>query len=96
MARLGGDEYAVVAEGLPAPDALALAERVREALRPPIGDLTVDRVGRHRAQQLVGLDAEALLNQADVDMYRAKSRRRRSARRRSARDAAEDQTPDPD
>jgi diguanylate cyclase (GGDEF)-like protein/PAS domain S-box-containing protein len=72
VARLGGDEYAVVAEGLPAPDALALAERVREALRPPIGDLTVmASVGSAHSSD-VGLDAEALLHEADAAMYRIK------------------------
>ncbi len=74
VARLGGDEYAVVAEGLPAPDALALAERVREALRPPIGDLSVvTSVGTAHSSS-VGLDADALLQEADADMYRAKRR----------------------
>ncbi len=74
VARLGGDEYAVVAEGLPAPDALALAERVREALRPPIGDLSVmASVGSAHSSD-VGLDAEALLHEADAAMYRIKRR----------------------
>jgi diguanylate cyclase (GGDEF)-like protein/PAS domain S-box-containing protein len=74
VARLGGDEYAVVAEGLPAPDALALAERVREALRPPIGDLTVVASVGTAHSSAVGLDADALLHEADADMYRVKRR----------------------
>jgi diguanylate cyclase (GGDEF)-like protein len=74
VARLGGDEYAVVAEGLPAPDALALAERVRAALLPPIGDLTVKAsVGTAHSSE-VGLDADALLHEADAEMYRVKRR----------------------
>ncbi len=93
VARLGGDEYAIVAEGLPAPDALALTQRIRDALLPPIGELTVAvSVGAAHSSD-VGLDAAALLKQADVEMYRAKARRRRSARRRSARGAAEEQPP---
>ena len=61
--------------GLPPPDALALAERrVREALRPPIGDLTVAAsVGTAHSND-VGLEADALLHEADADMYRAKRR----------------------
>ncbi|HEX4016916.1 MAG TPA: sensor domain-containing diguanylate cyclase [Frankiaceae bacterium] len=74
VARLGGDEFAVVAEGLPAPDALSLAERVREALRPPIGDLTVVASVGTAHSTSVGLDASALLHEADADMYRAKRR----------------------
>jgi diguanylate cyclase (GGDEF)-like protein/PAS domain S-box-containing protein len=74
VARLGGDEYAVVAEGLPAPDALALAERVREALRPAIGDLVVVASVGTAHSSTVGLDADALLHEADADMYRAKRR----------------------
>ena len=72
VARLGGDEFAVVAEGLPAPDALSLAERVREALRPPIGRLTVVASVGTAHSSSVGLDAAALLHEADADMYRAK------------------------
>jgi diguanylate cyclase (GGDEF)-like protein len=74
VARLGGDEYAVVAEGLPAPDALALADRVRDALRPPIGDLTVVASVGTAHSSAVGLDADALLHEADADMYRVKRR----------------------
>ena len=72
VARLGGDEYAVVAEGLPAPDALALAERVRAALEPPIGDLTVKASVGTAHSTSVGLDADALLHEADAEMYRIK------------------------
>jgi diguanylate cyclase (GGDEF)-like protein/PAS domain S-box-containing protein len=75
VARLGGDEYAIVAEGLPAPDALALAQRVREALLPPIGDLAVGASVGTAHSTSVGLDAEALLHEADADMYRAKRSR---------------------
>ena len=89
VARLGGDEYAIVAEGLPAPDAVALADRVRDALRPPIGTLdVVASVGTAHSSE-AGFDADALLRQADADMYRGKPRTRRSAPH-----GADDQPPD--
>ena len=89
VARLGGDEYAIVAEGLPAPDALALAQRIREALEPPIGGLSVDASVGTAHSSKVGLDADALLRQADAEMYRAKRRRRRVRSRTATVEAAE-------
>ena len=100
VARLGGDEYAIVAEGLPPPDAIALKQRISDALQPPIGDLTVEASVGAAHSTVVGLNAEALLNQADADMYKAKARQRRKARKArrddaaSAPDGADDQPPD--
>jgi diguanylate cyclase (GGDEF)-like protein/PAS domain S-box-containing protein len=75
VARLGGDVFAGVAEGLPAPDALSLAERVREALAPPIGALTIAASVGGAHSDDVGLDGAALLRRADDEMYRIKGRR---------------------
>jgi diguanylate cyclase (GGDEF)-like protein/PAS domain S-box-containing protein len=78
VARLGGDEYAVVAEALPPIEAAALAQRLREALTPAIGDmLVVASVGIAHSSK-AGFDPDALLRQADADMYRSKPRGRRS------------------
>jgi diguanylate cyclase (GGDEF)-like protein/PAS domain S-box-containing protein len=78
VARLGGDEYAVVAEALPPADAVALAQRLRDALEPPIGDLfVVAAVGTAHSSK-AGLDADALLRHADADMYQEKPRGRRA------------------
>lgn len=77
VARLGGDEFVILAEDLESDtEALALAERVLNALEEPtsIGSAEVSMqasVGisicheRHR-------DPEDLLHEADVAMYRAK------------------------
>src|SRR5690606_13352702 len=76
-ARLGGDEFAVV---LPAagPDPAALARRITEAVAEPIpvpgGPVTVGAsVG-----VAVGLphDADRILRDADVEMYRTKATRK--------------------
>jgi diguanylate cyclase (GGDEF)-like protein len=78
VARLGGDEYAVVAEALPPPDAAVLAQRLRDALEAPIGNLSVVAAVGTAHSSKAGLDADALLRQADADMYRAKPRGRRA------------------
>ncbi len=78
VARLGGDEFVLLAEELHSDnEALSLAERVLHALQEPVdvGSAVVSikaSVGIsicHHAQQ----DAEELLHQADVAMYRAKA-----------------------
>jgi diguanylate cyclase (GGDEF)-like protein/PAS domain S-box-containing protein len=78
VARLGGDEYAVVAEALPPLDAALLAERLREALHLPIGDMSVAASVGIAHSSKAGLDADTLLRHADADMYRSKPRGRRS------------------
>jgi diguanylate cyclase (GGDEF)-like protein/PAS domain S-box-containing protein len=78
VARLGGDEYAVVAEALPPADGALLAERLRDALRLPIGELTVAASVGIAHSSKAGLDADTLLRLADADMYRSKPRGRRS------------------
>ncbi|MES2642328.1 MAG: GGDEF domain-containing protein [Myxococcota bacterium] len=71
-ARISGDEFAVLATGADAPDALALAERVRSRLaarpgapRVSIGVATLSRVG--------ATDPASLLAAADAALYAAKA-----------------------
>lgn len=77
LSRFGGDEFVILAEGLRGEaDALALGERVREALDEPfiIGGqevFTSVSVGIVVASG-VDLNAEELLADADNAMYRAK------------------------
>jgi diguanylate cyclase (GGDEF)-like protein len=79
IARLGGDEFAVVLEELDAPRTVTdVGDRLVEALHEPfVLDGTVMRI--HASTGIViatGADdnADTLLSQADVAMYRAKSR----------------------
>jgi diguanylate cyclase (GGDEF)-like protein/PAS domain S-box-containing protein len=78
VARLGGDEFVILAEDLESDsEALAVAERVLHALEEPfvVGSAGVSMLAS------VGVsvshdpeaDPEALLREADVAMYRAKS-----------------------
>jgi diguanylate cyclase (GGDEF)-like protein len=85
-ARVGGDEFVVLCEGITdADDLAALAERIIEAVREPIplddgqeGGESV-RLGISIGIGLAGaesrdVDADRLLTLADTAMYRAKSR----------------------
>jgi diguanylate cyclase (GGDEF)-like protein/PAS domain S-box-containing protein len=79
VARLGGDEFVILAEEIDGDgEALALAERVLDALERPfrLGSAEVTilasvgiSVSRHPET-----DPEAMLREADVAMYRAKDR----------------------
>src|SRR5262249_10794600 len=72
IARIGGDEFAVVAEGLAAPEeALALADRLLRVLQDPQAGLSRASVGvavRRRG----GAAADAM-GDADTALYRAKA-----------------------
>jgi diguanylate cyclase (GGDEF)-like protein/PAS domain S-box-containing protein len=77
VARLGGDEFVVVCEDVDEPAAVALGERVEEAIREP---LVVDDA-EHRLSASIGIalgraghtSPDALLADADAAAYRAKS-----------------------
>jgi diguanylate cyclase (GGDEF)-like protein/PAS domain S-box-containing protein len=77
VARLGGDEFVILAEDLDSDtEALAVAERVLHALEEPfqLGSIEVAMsasVGVSVSRD-PSADAEDLLRQADVAMYRAK------------------------
>lgn len=78
VARLGGDEFVVLAEDVESnEEALALGERVLDALERPFsldsGEVTMlASVGVSIAHDC-DVDAEAMLREADLAMYRAKS-----------------------
>jgi diguanylate cyclase (GGDEF)-like protein len=72
VARVGGDEFVVVCDHLDDAAAAALADRIQEAIRPPIaidgGELAMSAsIGI-----AVGRDPYALLADADAAAYRAK------------------------
>ncbi len=80
LARLGGDEYAVLLEGVGQEEALAAAQRVRSTLATPfvLGPASVHIDGSigialapHHART-----GEELLQMADLAMYAAKAERR--------------------
>ncbi|MGI8993161.1 MAG: putative bifunctional diguanylate cyclase/phosphodiesterase [Nocardioidaceae bacterium] len=78
VARFGGDEFVVICPDVSLEDAVAVAERILEALRRP---LLLD-TGRHVVTTSVGvavsgtMSADDLLAAADVAMYAAKERGR--------------------
>ena len=85
VARLGGDEFVVVAQGLDDDGAVALAERVQHVLGAPIGVAGHELVVSASVGIVVTgadvqeLDADSLLRDADVSMYRAKAKGRARA-----------------
>lgn len=76
IARIGGDEFAVLLEGVPTiDDAMRVVDRITESLRPPIAlqgrEVAVGAslgVAHARGEENV----DELLRNADVAMYRAK------------------------
>ncbi len=84
LARIGGDEFVVLSEGLATPEAvLTLAERLLEGLAEPLavaGERFVLRgsIGISLYPQDGG-DAETLLKHADTALYSAKSAGRNQA-----------------
>lgn len=80
VARIGGDEFAVLCEEVDRPEAERIADRIRSALQPevPIGTDLVSVTGSvgtvmHVARHGEATSPEELLHAADVAMYRAKA-----------------------
>jgi diguanylate cyclase (GGDEF)-like protein/PAS domain S-box-containing protein len=78
VARLGGDEFVILAEDIDsAGEAMALAERVLDALEMPValGSAEVAMLASVGVAVSQGPDAdpEGMLREADVAMYRAKA-----------------------
>lgn len=93
LARLGGDEFAVVQPGIAGPEeADAAAARIVRALRAPYAiDGTNVSAGASigiAIGPVDGVDGPALLQRADIALYRAKESGRGQARRFSAAMAA--------
>nr|WP_255568589.1 EAL domain-containing protein [Neoroseomonas alba] len=93
LARLGGDEFAVVQAGIAGPkEADAAASRLIRALRAPYAiDGTSVTVGASIGVAIGpvdGVDGPALLQRADIALYRAKGSGRGQVRRFSAAMAA--------
>ncbi|MBM2823274.1 MAG: Diguanylate kinase [Thermoleophilia bacterium] len=76
LARLGGDDFVVVAEFETEADAIAFAEEVRAAVEPPIDSdgmqLTVDATVGIAFYPADGGDAHTLVKHAEVATYTAK------------------------
>ena len=77
VARLGGDEFAVLADDVAGPeDAVALAERIHEALQEPFeidqqSIFTTTSIGIAKSAERYR-DGDELLRDADIAMYSAK------------------------
>ena len=77
LARMGGDEFTLIAAGLTEPEAAAtVADRVREVLQPPFliegNELFVTASVGISIYPRDGLDVSQLLRSADAAMYEAK------------------------
>jgi diguanylate cyclase (GGDEF)-like protein len=91
VARVGGDEFVVLAESQGAADAQDLAVRLREAIIPPIavGDVTVEvDASLGLAWAACGDSAEDVLKAADLRMYEEKRARERARRGQTASETA--------
>jgi predicted signal transduction protein with EAL and GGDEF domain len=79
LARLGGDEYAVLLHAVSEPEAVALARRLRDRLREPVRlgavTLTADASVGVALAPTHARTAAGLLQRADLAMYRAKRQR---------------------
>ncbi len=78
VARLGGDEFVILAEDIESEaEAMALAERVLEALQGPFRldktEVTMPASVGVSVSRNPNADPEAMLREADLAMYRAKS-----------------------
>lgn len=78
VARIGGDEFVILADGAAPGDLRRLAQRLLSTVEAPfdIGGASVRvglSIGLAREQQAADLDLDALLRHADAAMYAAKS-----------------------
>jgi diguanylate cyclase (GGDEF)-like protein/PAS domain S-box-containing protein len=76
-ARLGGDEFAVLLDGAAIKDAVAVAERILEAVRKPVQvdqrELFIDASIGIGESPRGAVQAEAIIRDADAAMYAAKN-----------------------
>ncbi len=73
-ARLGGDEFAVVlTEGVEPERAIEVAERLLEEISRPLHVGPIQLVTEASIGIALGEDADAMLREADIAMYRAKA-----------------------
>jgi diguanylate cyclase (GGDEF)-like protein/PAS domain S-box-containing protein len=75
VARMGGDEFAILLEGVDATDARAVAQRIMTAVRQPLVIDDVDAAVSASVGIAVAhgqVDATTLLQRADIAMYEAK------------------------
>lgn len=84
VARMGGDEFAILLDDIRPGDATAVADRVHRALAPPIaldGEEVLGTASVGIALARPGITAGQLLKEADAAMYHHKSRRRPAFRK---------------
>jgi diguanylate cyclase (GGDEF)-like protein/PAS domain S-box-containing protein len=75
VARLGGDEFVVLCDRVDRPAAIALGERLQEAIRLPVTvSGTVHDLSASIGIAMGRTDADVLLHDADSALYRAKAR----------------------
>jgi diguanylate cyclase (GGDEF)-like protein len=82
VGRLAGDEFVVICEGLSDEDTAAIAQRIARAIAEPMwlnGRETVITASIGIAQSECSTQAEDMLRDSDVAMYRAKERGRSQA-----------------
>jgi len=73
-ARLGGDEFAVVlTEGVDPERAVEVAERLLEEIARPVELASVQLLTQASIGIALGEDADSMLREADIAMYRAKA-----------------------
>jgi diguanylate cyclase (GGDEF)-like protein len=79
LVRYGGEEFVVIARGIPAKGALVLGERVRrtveemELLTPEGKKVSITAsIGIVTASDPTGIDADTLVMESDKNLYRAK------------------------
>lgn len=85
MARVGGDEFAILQHGLQGPhEAVALAERIQESLAKPLDSaghpVMIGASIGIAVSTVHDTDAAELMKKCDLALYRAKAEGRKSYR----------------